>query len=75
LPSSTLLSQLAPVQYYAYYSTIIATSYNVNLSKIRAAKKRYQLYALLLYIVKRYYNDNELYIQIVRERSALKIGK
>ena len=62
LLSITLPSQVAPVQYYACYSAIITTSCNVNLSKVRAAKKNCQLYALLLYILKRYYNDNKLYI-------------
>ena len=48
---------------------------NVNLSKVRAAEKECQLCALLLRTLKRYCNDDELYVQIVRERSALKIGE
>ena len=53
----------------------MAASFNVDLSKVRAAKKRCQLCALLLRTLKRYCNDNKPYVQIVRERSALKIGE
>jgi len=53
----------------------MAAGCNVNLSKVRAAEKSCQVYALLLYILKRYCNDDKLYVQIVKKRSALKIGE
>jgi hypothetical protein len=70
-----LPSQLAPVQCCACCNTIVATGHNVNLSEVHTAEKSCQLCALLLRTLKRYCNDDEPYIQIVRERSALKIGE
>lgn len=53
----------------------MAAGCNVNISEVRAAEKSCQLCALLLRTLKRYCNDDEPYVQIVRKRSALKIGK
>ena len=52
----------------------MAAGRNVNLSEVRAAEKSCQLCALLLRTLKRYRNDDEPYVQIVRKCSALKIG-
>lgn len=65
--------QLAPVQCCPCCISIMAAGCNINLSEVSVAEKTCQICALLLRTVKRHCNDR-LNIQIVRERSALKIG-
>ncbi|OCK75949.1 HET-domain-containing protein [Lepidopterella palustris CBS 459.81] len=52
----------------------MAANCKINLSEVSVAEKDCQLCALLLRTVKRHYNDEQQNVQIVRERSALKIG-
>ncbi|KAF2179531.1 HET-domain-containing protein [Zopfia rhizophila CBS 207.26] len=51
----------------------MAADWNINLSKVSAAKNDCQVCALLLRTAKRHCNNDEQNVQIDRERSALKI--
>ena len=69
-----LPTQLAPFQCCASCTLVASTHCNIRLSEVSVSAKNCQLCDLLLRKVKPYCDDDELNVQIVRERSWLKVG-
>lgn len=67
-------TQHDPVQCCNSCSSIVAADCTIHLSDVSATEEHCQLCSLLLRTVKSLYNNDELDVQIVRNRSALEVG-
>src|SRR5207247_1734051 len=74
LPLGVLSTQLSPFQCCASCTSVVSAHCNIRFSEVSVSAKNCQLCNLLFRKVKPHCTDDELNVQIVRERSWLKVG-